>query len=42
MEKENVPLSEKAQEDVKRFEENGNSLVLTAVDGRIKSTHGHS
>src|SRR5690606_25156910 len=33
MEKENVTLSEKAKKDVERFENNGNSLVLTAVDG---------
>lgn len=35
MEKENVELSEKVKADVKRFEENGNSLVLTAVDGKL-------
>ncbi len=40
MEKENVPLSEKAREDAKRFEENGNSLVLTAVDGELKVLMG--
>lgn len=36
MEKENVKLSEKAKKDVERFEKNGNSLVLTAVDGELK------
>lgn len=36
MEKENVQLSKKAQKDVKQFEKNGNSLVLTAVDGELK------
>ena len=40
MEKENVALSQKAKEDVKRFEENGNSLVLTAVDGELKVLMG--
>ncbi|MDY0410468.1 heavy metal translocating P-type ATPase [Paracerasibacillus soli] len=33
MEKENVVLNEKVKKDVERFEQNGNSLVLTAVDG---------
>ena len=40
MEKENVPLSQKAKADVKQFEENGNSLVLTAVDGELKVLMG--
>ena len=40
MEKENVALSQKAKEDVKRFEESGNSLVLTAVDGELKVLMG--
>ena len=40
MEKENVALSEKAKADVKRFEESGNSLVLTAVDGELKVLMG--
>ncbi|MDV7772870.1 heavy metal translocating P-type ATPase [Enterococcus hirae] len=40
MEKENVQLSKKAQKDVKRFEKNGNSLVLTAVDGELKILMG--
>lgn len=40
MEKENVVLSEKARKDVKRFEQNGNSLVLTAVDGELKILMG--
>ena len=40
MEKENVPLSQKVKADVKRFEENGNSLVLTAVDGELKVLMG--
>lgn len=40
MEKENVELNEKAKSDVKRFERNGNSLVLTAVDGELKVLMG--
>ncbi|EGP4811279.1 heavy metal translocating P-type ATPase, partial [Enterococcus faecium] len=40
MEKENVQLSKKAQKDVKQFEKNGNSLVLTAVDGELKILMG--
>lgn len=40
MEKENVKLSETAQSDVKRFEQNGNSLVLTSVDGELKVMMG--
>jgi Cd2+/Zn2+-exporting ATPase len=40
MEEENVELSEKARSDLKRFEEKGNSLVLTAVDGELKILMG--
>ncbi|WP_313469571.1 heavy metal translocating P-type ATPase [Carnobacterium sp.] len=40
MEKEHVAFSKKAQKDVERFEENGNSLVLTAVDGELKILMG--
>ena len=40
MEQENVPLSQKAQADIARFQENGNSLVLTAVDGKLKILMG--
>lgn len=36
MERENVKLTKKAQADIVRFEKNGNSLVLTAVDGDLK------
>ncbi|HFI0076659.1 TPA: heavy metal translocating P-type ATPase [Streptococcus suis] len=36
MKKENVHLSEKVQADIDRFEGNGNSLVLTSVDGELK------
>src|SRR5690625_185295 len=40
MEIENVVLNEKARKDVERFEHNGNSLVLTAVDGELKVLMG--
>lgn len=40
MEKEQVKLHKKAQADVKRFEQNGNSLVLTAVDGKLQVLMG--
>ncbi|ENZ5734826.1 heavy metal translocating P-type ATPase [Enterococcus faecium] len=40
IERENVQLSKKAQKDVKQFEKNGNSLVLTAVDGELKILMG--
>lgn len=36
MAKENVLLSEKAKEDIARLEKEGNSLVITAVDGTLK------
>ncbi|GAQ18414.1 HAD family hydrolase [Oceanobacillus picturae] len=40
MEKENVQFTEKAKSDVERFEQNGNSLVLTSVDGELKVLMG--
>jgi len=40
MQRENVALSGKAREDITRFEKNGNSLVLTAVDGALKALMG--
>ena len=40
MEKENVKLSEKAKEDVERLEKDGNSLVITSVDGELKVVMG--
>src|SRR5699024_7479807 len=40
MEQENVKLSEKDKKDVERFEKNGNSLVLTAVDGELNVLMG--
>ena len=40
MEQENVPMNEKVREDIARFEQNGNSLVLTAVDGELKILMG--
>lgn len=38
--RENVALNDKAKEDIQRFEKNGNSLVLTAVDGELKVLMG--
>lgn len=35
MEKQHVRIDEKASADIKRFEEEGNSLILTAVDGTL-------
>ncbi|MFB1050233.1 heavy metal translocating P-type ATPase [Paraliobacillus sp. JSM ZJ581] len=40
MEKENVHLTKKIKDDIKNFEQNGNSLVLTAVDGELKVLMG--
>jgi Cd2+/Zn2+-exporting ATPase len=40
MERENVHLPEKARADIVRFEKNGNSLVLTSVDGELKALMG--
>ncbi len=40
MEKEKVRLDEKAKADMDRLEKNGNSLVLTAVDGELKILMG--
>ena len=40
MEKENVVLDEKSKSDLARFENDGNSLVLTAVDGELKILMG--
>ena len=40
MEQENVHLSEKARQDIAKFEKKGNSLVLTAVDGELKALMG--
>ena len=40
MEKEKVELSAEAQADAARLERDGNSLVLTAVDGRLKIMMG--
>lgn len=40
MEEENVHLNEKIRADIARFEGNGNSLVLTSVDGELKSLIG--
>ena len=35
MERENVTIDGKTKEDIARFEKNGNSLVLNAVDGKL-------
>ena len=40
MEQEHVLMDQKAQADIRRFEQNGNSLVLTAVDGELKILMG--
>ncbi|HHX55243.1 MAG TPA: heavy metal translocating P-type ATPase, partial [Clostridiales bacterium] len=40
MEKENVAISQKAHEDIKSFENKGNSLVIAAVDGELKVLMG--
>ena len=40
MEQENVRLNEKVKADIVRFEENGNSLVLTSIDGQLKALMG--
>jgi len=40
MEKENIELSEKVRDDVARFEKSGNSLVLTSIDGKLKTLMG--
>ncbi len=39
-ERENVELKDKAKADIDLFEERGNSLVLTAVDGELKILMG--
>ena len=40
MEKENISLSAEALKDVAAYEKRGNSLVLTAVDGELKTLMG--
>ncbi|NLO99407.1 MAG: heavy metal translocating P-type ATPase [Clostridiaceae bacterium] len=40
MKQENVNLDEKVRADIARFEKNGNSIVLTSVDGKIKAIMG--
>ncbi len=40
MEREKVEVNEKAQADLVRFEKNGDSLVLTSVDGKLKVLMG--
>ncbi len=36
MKQEKIPISNQVYDDIERFEANGNSLVLTAVDGELK------
>lgn len=40
MNQENVILFDKALSDIARFERDGNSLVLTAIDGKLKALMG--
>ncbi|NLM21980.1 MAG: heavy metal translocating P-type ATPase [Peptococcaceae bacterium] len=40
MKQENVELDEKVLKDISQFEQKGNSLVLTAVDGELKALMG--
>lgn len=40
MKSEQVKLEEKARKDIEEFEKNGNSLVLTAVDGELRVLMG--
>ena len=40
MERENIQLDSKAKADLARFEKNGNSLVLTSVDGQLRILMG--
>ena len=40
MEKESVKFSKNMQADIERFEQSGNSLVLTSVDGELKILMG--
>ncbi|NLC68863.1 MAG: HAD-IC family P-type ATPase [Clostridiaceae bacterium] len=40
MERENVEIGEKAKADLARFEKKGNSLVLSAVDGKLRVLMG--
>ena len=40
MNQENVNLPKKALSDIESFEKNGNSLVLTAIDGKLKALMG--
>ena len=40
MEQEGVRLSEKARSDIAQFEAEGNSLVLTSIDGELKALIG--
>ncbi|NLL80680.1 MAG: heavy metal translocating P-type ATPase [Tissierellia bacterium] len=40
MERENVEISDEAKADIEQFEKNGNSLVITSLDGELKVLMG--
>jgi Cd2+/Zn2+-exporting ATPase len=40
MKQENIDLSQKVWDDIARFEQNGNSLVLTSIDGKLEILMG--
>jgi Cd2+/Zn2+-exporting ATPase len=40
MEREGIAISDRAHADIERFEKNGDSLVLSAVDGELKAVMG--
>ncbi|MEK4701361.1 heavy metal translocating P-type ATPase [Solibacillus sp. FSL R7-0668] len=40
MEQENIAMNDKARQDIERFEQNGNSLVIAAMDGKLKALLG--
>ncbi|NMB43936.1 MAG: heavy metal translocating P-type ATPase [Clostridiales bacterium] len=40
MEQEKIDISKKAYDDIKRLEKKGNSLVITAIDGKLKMLMG--
>lgn len=40
MEREGISISDRAHADIERFEKNGDSLVLSAVDGELKAVMG--
>lgn len=40
MEQENIAMNDKARQDIERFEQNGNSLVIAAMDGKLQALLG--